>query len=273
MTDAVSIRDDEPLRPQGWTGIEGLVCGFGHRRALPPPSVVLLERQVHGTLVLDAPAVGAALERDPTDGFARVAAEADALVAAAPGVVAGVRTADCVPLLLVAPGRRWAAAVHAGWRGTIDDIAGEAVQAAVRAGIRPDELLAALGPSIGPCCYEVSEELGDRFAAAGLPVQARDGGPWMRGDASPSGGPSRSVGAWPSTGKPHLDLRAANRLLLERRGVAPTAVQSVGPCTRCERDRFHSFRAEPGAAGRQVSWAGWAAAEDRRPARDPSPRR
>lgn len=230
-----------PLVPDDWLAIEGLVCGFGHRRAPAPPHAVLLERQVHGTLVLDAPADASGLGRDPDDGLARVAAEADALVAASPGVVAGVRTADCVPLLLVAPGRRWAAAVHAGWRGTVGGIAVEAVQAAAKAGIRPGELLAALGPSIGPCCYEVSEELGERFSEAGLPVHSPMGGAW----------PGRAAG------KPHLDLRLANRVLLERAGVPSANVQAVGPCTRCAQDRFHSFRAEPESAGRQVSWVGW----------------
>jgi YfiH family protein len=231
----------EALVPDGWLGIEGLVCGFGHRRALPPRSTVLIERQVHGTVVLDAPSDASGLHSDPGDGLARVVAEADALVAASPGLVAGVRTADCVPLLLVAPRRRWAVAVHAGWRGTVGGIAGEAVKAAVGAGIRPEELFAALGPSIGPCCYEVSEDLGERFGSAGLPVHSSGGGTW----------------ALRSVGKPHLDLRAANRVLLERAGVPAAQVQAVGPCTRCARDLFHSFRAEPESAGRQVSWVGW----------------
>lgn len=232
----------EALVPDGWLGIDGLLCGFGHRRALPPRSAVLIERQVHGTVVLDAPSDSSALGRDPGDGLARVAADADALVAASPGLVAGVRTADCVPVLLVAPRRRWAAAVHAGWRGTVGGIAVEAVKAAVGAGIRPEELLAALGPSIGSCCYEVSEDLGEQFGIAGLPVHSSRGGAW----------------AGRATGKPHLDLRAANRTLLERAGVPAAQVQAVGPCTRCARDLFHSFRAEPESAGRQVSWIGWA---------------
>lgn len=228
------------LAPEGWTAINGLVCGFGDRRAAAPPGTLLLEKQVHGTRVVHADG-GAGLSPTPADdGFARIAAEADALVSARKGSVVGVRTADCVPLLLVSPRARWAAAVHAGWRGTLGGIAGEAVRAAAGAGIRPDELVAALGPSIGPCCYEVSPELGDEFAKAGLvPVEA------------PSIGPGREHG------RPHLDLRAANRVVLERAGLPPGSIQTVGPCTRCARERYHSFRAEPESAGRQVSWIGW----------------
>lgn len=237
-----------PLRPHGWSSIVGLVCGFGDRDFTPPPDTLLLERQVHGTRVVEAGA------RVPTDGSAwsegclLVPEEADALVTSSAGLVVGVRTADCVPLLMVAPGHGWAAAVHAGWRGTIEGIAVEAVRAAGRAGVKPEELLAALGPSIGRCCYEVSPELGDRFANAGFDV--------LEADAIRL--------------RPHLDLRAANRLLLERSGLAPGAVQEVGPCTRCARERFHSFRADPHSPGRQVSWIGW---EARRPFRGHEPRR
>jgi len=144
-------------------------------------------------------------------------------------------------------------------------IATEAVKAARQAGIRAEELLAALGPSIGPCCYEVSEELGDEFERAGLPVQAPRGRsqPPVRPWQPPSG-----VGA-----KPRLDLREANRVLLEQCGVPARNVQLVGPCTRCSRDRYHSFRAEPESAGRQVSWIGWLDREDRRRARDRAPTR
>jgi YfiH family protein len=221
------------VMPAGWDAIDGLVCGFGTRALAAPPETRLLRKQVHGYLVADAAVDEAALGRDDHDPYARVEVEADALVAACRGVVAGVRTADCVPILLVAPQRGWAAAVHAGWRGTIADIAGAAVRAAEQAGVRASGILAALGPSIGSCCYEVSPELGDQFDRAGLPVLRR-------------------LGA-----KPHLDLRGANHVLLERSGIPRANIQNLGPCTRCASDRYHSFRAEPGSTGRQVSWIGW----------------
>jgi polyphenol oxidase len=219
--------------PGGWDSIEGLVCGFGSRTLDAPAQTRLLRRQVHGKEIVDAGVAPALLGRESGDDYARVEADADALLCTRPGIVGGVRTADCVPILLVAPHRRWAAAVHAGWRGTIADVAGEAVRAAERAGVRPSGILAALGPSIGACCYEVSEELGDEFDRAGLPVLRRVGR------------------------KPHLDLRDANHVLLERSGVPRANIQDAGPCTRCASDRFHSFRAEPDSGGRQISWIGW----------------
>jgi YfiH family protein len=227
-----SARHDDRT-PGGWDSIEGLVCGFGSRTIEAPPATRLLRTQVHGKDVVDAGVDETHLGREAGDGHTRVEAGADALVCTRPGIVAGVRTADCVPILLVAPQRRWAAAVHAGWRGTIADIAGEAVRAAEKAGVRASGILAALGPSIGSCCYEVSEELGNQFEAAGLPVLRRVGR------------------------KPHLDLRDANHVLLERAGVPRANIQNVGPCTRCANDRYHSFRAEPESKGRQISWIGW----------------
>lgn len=220
--------------PGGWDTIDGLRCGFGSRTLLAPPATRLLRTQVHGRDVADAAVAEGELGCDAGDRYPRVEVDADALVAERAGIVAGVRTADCVPILLVAPQQKWAAAVHAGWRGTIADIAGEAVRAAERAAVRPSGVLAALGPSIGSCCYEVSLELGEEFERAGLPVLRR-------------------VGT-----KPHLDLRGANHVLLERAGVPRANIQNVGPCTRCASDRYHSFRAEPGSTGRQVSWIGWA---------------
>lgn len=225
--------------PASWRSTVGLLAGFGDRLAGPPAGTLLVRTQVHGSRVIDAALLRGGAEPDPCDGLARLPVEADALVAREPGVVVGVRTADCVPLLLVAPRRRWAAAVHAGWRGTIAGIATEAVAAARRDGVEAGELEAALGPSIGPCCYEVSDEVASPFREASLPV----------------------AGPLPGRSRPHLDLRAVNRVLLERAGVDPARIHEAGPCTRCASGRFHSYRADPGASGRQVSWIGW---EDRR---------
>ncbi len=224
------------LQPAGWDNVAGLVCGFGDRLAGPPAGTWTIARQAHGTDVIDVDGVEVGTG-------ASLPLEADALVLRRPGLVGGVRTADCVPLLLMAPGRGWAAVVHAGWRGTIAGIATVAVDRARRDGICATELRAALGPSIGACCYEVSSEIGERFARASLPVLSGQG----------------------SDGRPHLDLRAINAVLLERAGLPTEAIQYCGPCTRCARDRYHSFRAEPELSGRQISWIGW---EDRTPLRD-----
>jgi polyphenol oxidase len=222
------------MQPAGWLDAGDLVCGFGDRLAQPPPHTLLLARQAHGARIVDGWNDGALSAVDARDGLRRIDEVADAIVSRRPGVVVGVRTADCVPVLLVAPKARWAAAVHAGWRGTLAGIVREAVASARAAGVAAAQLQAALGPSIGPCCYEVSAELAGDFSRAGL---------------APSGD---ALGT-----RPHLDLRDSNRILLEQSGVPAANIQLVGPCTRCAHDRYHSFRAEPESGGRQVSWIGW----------------
>ena len=168
--------------------------------------------------------------------------EADALITAVPGLALCILTADCVPLLLVAPDRRVVAAVHAGWRGTLLGIARQAVHAVRHHfGVPPAALHAALGPSIGACCYQV-----DREIAADI---------------------ERRWGAMPEAvtqdgSKRRLDLRVINRALLVGVGVPPTQIVSVGPCTRCAGDAYFSYRAacasDPtGRTGRQLSFIGW----------------
>lgn len=280
--------------PAAWSQLEGLVWGFGDKKLQPPGETLLLQRQVHGTRVVDASGPIGQLGDDAADSFARLPEDADALVSVAAGRVVGVRTADCVPILLLAPRERWAAAVHAGWRGTVAGIAEVAVRVAEEAGVHAGELLAILGPSIGPCCYEVSVELGQQFEEAGLPAM------WPPG-SNRFEGPGVAVGKGaddkrpvdraenpgqhtvenrgqdvaqnraqhmaenrptaPAAGterfKPHLDLRAANRLVLERAGLERAHVAQLGPCTRCASAQYHSFRAEPESPGRQISWIGW----------------
>jgi copper oxidase (laccase) domain-containing protein len=142
--------------------IPGLVHGFEQRgpgdgsetgeesrtrvaRALDGQGRLLLLKQVHGVTVVEA----------PWDGTP----EADASVATAPGWFLGVKTADCLPILLVDPKRRLVAAAHAGWRGTAAGVVARTVDALAARGSRPENLIAALGPGIGPCCYEVGDDL------------------------------------------------------------------------------------------------------------------
>lgn len=152
--------------------------------------------------------------------------EADALATAEDRAVA-VRTADCVPLLLADPRRGVVVAVHAGWKGTWASIAAKVVEALVADGSRADELVGALGPSIGVCCFEVSPELAERF-------ELRFGAAARRGR--------------------HVDLLAVNRIQLEARGIRRRAIDHVGGCTRCQPERFFSYRGEGTAAGRQVAF-------------------
>ena len=204
-----------------WLEIRGLEHGFGDRFASPPAGVRTV-RQVHGTAILEHEEAG--------DGV-----EADGIVVRRPGERAGVKTADCVPVLIVAPDRRVALAVHAGWRGAAAGIVAAAVERLVtREGARLGLVEAALGPAIGGCCYEVGEEVRDAFAG-------RLGAAGRRGFTTRGG-------------RLHLDLRRSIQLELEDFGVG--AVERVGPCTACRGDLLHSFRKER-ATGRQISWVGW----------------
>jgi len=164
---------------------------------------------------------------------------ADAMVTREPGVILGIFSADCVPVLLSAAHERASGALHAGWRGVIGGIAAAGVAAMNSLGAPPASLRAALGPSIGPCCFEVDRELAERFVAE-IPASLR-----YRREGRP--------------GKAHLDLRAIVREQLIAVGVAPAAIETVGPCTRCAADRYFSRRAAGGAVtGLQLSFTGFA---------------
>jgi hypothetical protein len=150
--------------------------------------------------------------------------EGDALVENAPGTVVAVRTADCIPILLVDERNRAVAAVHAGWRGTAAHIAHHAIAAMrERFGTRPPDLHAAIGPGIGKCCYEVGPEVAAQFG---------------------------------EQGRAHIDLAASNRAQLIQAGVTPGRVYASNLCTMCRADEFHSFRRDREAAGRMHSFAG-----------------
>jgi YfiH family protein len=165
-----------------------------------------------------------------THGAGRVG-EGDALMTDVPGVRVGVRTADCIPVLLVDPRSRAVAAVHAGWRGTAQGICTKTV-AAMRAqfGSRPEDLLAALGPGIGPCCYQVGAEVAVRFREIF---------------------PERDDLDRPA----RLDLPEANRRQLLSSGLSPDRVWVAGLCTFCSGDEFCSWRRESRQAGRMVAAA------------------
>ncbi len=149
--------------------------------------------------------------------------EGDALWTAQPDLAVLVVTADCVPVLLGGAGA--VAAVHAGWRG----IAARVVEATVAAMPSPADLTAWIGPAIGPCCYEVSEEVAGQVSAAAGTDCAR---------------PGRSA-------RPHLDLGAAVAAQLARAGVE--RVHQIPVCTRCSEERLSSYRRDGTAAGRNVA--------------------
>lgn len=153
----------------------------------------------------------------------------DGLLTRQRGVVLGVLVADCVPLLLADPEAGLVAAVHAGWRGTAGRIATRAVEAMVSAGAHPSRIVAAMGPSIGPCCYQVSPDLAGWFAGLF----------------------SQEVVRRKARG-PYLDLRLANRLALMEAGLSEAQISWHPPCTACQTHRYFSHRAQGGQAGRQA---------------------
>jgi YfiH family protein len=159
----------------------------------------------------------------------------DGMVTATPGIILAVASADCVPILLTDAREKVVAAIHAGWRGVIAGIAREAVAAMETLGVKSRDLLAALGPSIGMCCFEVDAELANRFARE---IQGAD---------------RHSRGGRP--GKAYLDLRAIITDQLMAAGLSREAITNIGPCTRCANDEFFSRRASS-ISGLQLSFIG-----------------
>jgi len=191
-------------------------------RVLPAQLRWARMRQVHGARVVT---LGEGVE---------AAGEADAMVTSQAGLALTILTADCVPILFVEPRQRVVGVAHAGWRGTLANVAGATVERLRQEyGIEPREIHAALGPSIGSCCFEVGDGVAAQFEGLGEDVR-------------------RSVHC--ETGsKSHMDLRRINELLLQRAGVPSEQISTVGPCTRCHPQDYFSFRGEQGHTGRQAS--------------------
>jgi hypothetical protein len=194
-----------------------LIHGFGTRHVDIPACFANLAtvKQVHSATCV------------PAEGRGGVLGEGDALLEDRPGAVIAIKTADCLPILLVDERQRAVAAVHAGWRGTVARIAAGAVEAMRRRfDTRPCDLHAAIGPGIGKCCYQVGPEVAEQFGLQG------------RG---------------------HIDLAAANSAQLLEAGVTPERIDASKLCTMCQALEFHSFRRDGQAAGRLYSFAGIAA--------------
>ena len=153
--------------------------------------------------------------------------QADGLVTSQPGVCLTVFSGDCLPILLYDPSRRCIAAAHAGWRGTAAGIAARAAEAMVRDyGCEPENILAAIGPGIGPCCFETHADVPEGLRA-GLGEEA---GRFIRPLAAP--------------GKFSVDLKGANAAWLERAGLRREHIAVCAACTACELDTFWSHRVQ-----------------------------
>ena len=191
-----------------------LIHGFGTRQVDVAGMFPQLAtaKQIHSDRVLAA------------EGRSGVIGEGDGLIEDAPGAVVAVKTADCVPVLLIDERRRAVAAVHAGWRGTAGMIVQRAVEAMrERFGTAAEDLHAAIGPGIGPCCFEVGEEVAAEFG---------------------------------QRGRGCVDLPAHNFKQLKEVGVTPGRIHASNLCTKCLAGEFHSFRRDREAAGRMYSYAG-----------------
>jgi YfiH family protein len=167
----------------------------------------------------------------------QVCPETDALITAHPGVPLMLRFADCVPVLLYDPRRHVVGLAHAGWRGTVGGIVGATVQAmSNELGCRPCDIVAGVGPAIGPCCYEVGDDVAGAFRDTPQVLRAAGDGHW------------------------YLDLWAANREQLARAGVRDVTMANT--CTACHTDEWFSHRAERGRTGRWGALIGLRALED-----------
>jgi len=198
-------------RAQELTRFDWLDHGFGTRHCEPPDELATL-RQIHSSIVVYADRAGCL-------------AEGDALLSNTPGLLVAVKTADCLSILLVDEQHRAVGAVHAGWRGAVARIANRTVQAmAARWNSRPDGLHAAIGPGIGPCCFEVGPEVAVQF---GEPAE-----------------------------RTRIDLPGVVRRQLIEAGLRPERIYCAGLCTVCRPDQFHSFRTDREKAGRMISFIG-----------------
>ena len=156
----------------------------------------------------------------------------DATITALPGICLMVMVADCVPVLLFDPVKRVSAVIHAGWRGTVHQITSSTICSMVEHfGCDPADLLAGIGPSIGPCCYEVGEDVKDFVkhsfgTTEGYLIQKKQ------------------------NSKPHFDLWYANHKQLTDQGVKPGNIETSELCTLCHPDLFFSSRASGGITGR-----------------------
>jgi polyphenol oxidase len=212
--DVFRIDERGVYRAQALEELPWLTHGFGTRISRDwPPAVtdVATLRQIHSDKVLLAEHSGCI-------------GEGDALITNRPGIALSIRTADCLPILIADPAKRAIAAIHAGWRGTVQGIAPKTVLAMQEQfGSRLEDLVVVVGPGIGGCCFEVGPEVAAQFSLSG---------------------------------RPKIDLVETIRRQLGRNDGATWQFAASGLCTVCRADLFHSYRRDREAAGRMISIIG-----------------
>lgn len=207
------------------------VEAFTSRRDSVLPYPVIQGHQVHGSKVaiIDRPW----MTREELEGY-------DAFITNLPGVAIGVRTADCVPILLYDPVRRVIAAVHSGWKGTVLKISQGVIDMMEEVfGTDPEDLRAVIGPCIGPDSFQVGEEVAEKFKDAGFPMSQI----WsFRGPGDGT----------PMSGGHHIDLFQANEWLLQERGIRPGNIR-VDAIDTYRDPTFFSARREGVQCGRNIN--------------------
>ena len=191
---------------------------------------LVLSNQVHGDTVRTVTAA------DKGKGIhSKGDYEADGLITDIPGLCLTVFGADCLPILFYDPVRRVIAAVHAGWRGTANGIAGRAVEKMVEVyGSKPGDILAAIGPGISKCCFETDEDVPNALTGA-------------------LGASALKCIELQESGKFHVDLKGLNVLRLEKMGLERDHIAVSEACTMCEHERFWSHRYTQGVRGSQAA--------------------
>ncbi|HVB85124.1 MAG TPA: peptidoglycan editing factor PgeF [Candidatus Dormibacteraeota bacterium] len=199
-------------------------------------------RQIHSDIPLRANAALAQSKEPP---------QADALFTREPGTLLAIQTADCIPILLADTRLHAVAAIHAGWRGTLRRIAAKTLgRMQMEFGTRPSDVIAALGPGIGRCCYEVGEDVAREFDSQFPNAREWFDGPFdalASGENDPNWLPwltMKPPGHAPPPLRVNLDLIAANRAILADAGVPAARIFSSDYCTSCRTDLFFSYRRE-----------------------------
>ncbi|HXI43097.1 MAG TPA: peptidoglycan editing factor PgeF [Bryobacteraceae bacterium] len=215
-------KDDQNIyRVRPLEAFDWLIHGFGTRWSdtFGQCRNLATLHQIHSGTVVDA------------EGRTGCLGEGDALVTNTPGMLVAVKTADCIPILIVDERTHSAAAVHAGWRGTVKNIAAQAIaEMEKKFGSGVEDLHAAIGPGIGKCCYEVGPDVAAQFNSYDYSLRN-------------------------CTHSVHLDLAASNRRQIEACGLTPDRIYVAGLCTKCNGE-FHSYRRDKERAGRMLSVVG-----------------
>jgi YfiH family protein len=221
----------------------------GSRKAGTPFWPLITLRQIHSDIIRQVDAI----PEEPLSG--------DGMITATPGLLLGIQTADCLPVILVDAKRHVVGVFHAGWRGTVQRMVEKGVGEMHRLfSSRPRDLKAAIGPAIQGCCYEVGEEVRVKFESqfgygAKLFREVKDSDP-VREKYPLLFLTARAPGHSELPKKIFLDLVEANRRQLLETGVPAKNIEASPHCTNCRRDLLFSYRAEKGKTGRMMAVAG-----------------